>query len=100
MEKITRKDIKEINSFNKFGDNFTKVWSDDAQHIYVFKRTNKQYMSGQFEVVKGKKYTNPDMSVVWVYPSSAEFGENGYCINGARKDYKERIKMYIEKLRS
>lgn len=98
MKKLKHKDITELETFVKFGDIFTKVWSDDEKHVYVYKRVKKGVGATHFEVVRGHKYKYDDGSVVYAYPSSEEFGVRGYFINGLMKDYKERIKMCIEKL--
>lgn len=98
MEKIKRKDIKEIETFEKFGEIFTKIYKDDEIHVYVYERRKNGGTSGGFEVIRGKKYTNPDGSVVYCYPSSEDFGVYGYYISALMRDCKERIQKYIEKL--
>lgn len=98
MGNLKHKNIEKLETFVKFGEIFTKVWADDQKHVYVFKRQKNGGTYMGFEVVRGHKFTNPDGSVVYAYPSSEEFGKNGYYINGRMKDYKERIQKYIEKL--
>ena len=46
------------------------------------------------EVVKGKKYTNPDGSVVYVYPGSEDFGPYGKCADINK--YTEAIVNYLQ----
>lgn len=98
MEQINYTDLKEQNSFRKFDEDFSKIWSDDEHHIYVFKRV-KKYESGKdsisYEVIKGIKRKNPDGTIVYTYPSSEQFGKNGYYITGSEKYCKERISKRI-----
>ena len=84
MEKPQRKDINEIDEFSKFGDVFKKTASYPDRNIYVFER---KYC---IEVVKGKKYTNPDGTVVRTYPGSEDFGSYGFCI-ARNSRFKDRI---------
>lgn len=87
--KIEAKDIKDTNTFKKFGATFSKVWSDDERHLYVFKRTKHRT---DYEVIKGVKTKNPDGSIVYRYPSSEEFGTYGYYIMGIPSWYsKQRV---------
>lgn len=83
---ITKKDIRDLSSFKKWGATFTKVWSDDDRHLYVFKRTG---VRTDYEVIKGVKTKNPDGSIAYAYPSSEQFGSNGYYIMGIPANYAE-----------
>lgn len=76
---IIKKDIRDINKFEKYGSTFSKIWGDDEHHLYVFKRTKNRT---DYEVVRGVKKKNPDGSIVYTYPSSENFGINGYYIMG------------------
>lgn len=84
---IDRKDIKEIESFVRNGSEWTKVYADDENHIYVF------FNGKDAEVIIGVKHKNTDGSIVYVYPSTTQFGRYGYYIAGPR--FKERIKQRI-----
>lgn len=102
MEQIYKTDLKTQKNFRKFGEDFSKIWSDDEHHIYVFKRVKvynlddgktKEVIS--YEVIKGVKAKNPDGTIVYAYPSSEQFGKNGYYISGNEKYCKERISKRI-----
>lgn len=95
MIEIYLKDIKEIDYFKKFDDDFFKVYSDDENHIYVFKRIREKQVKS-YEVVKGVKHKNPDGSIIYRYPTSEEFGTYGYYIFGTEDYCKQRINYRIE----
>ena len=102
MNKNYFKDIKETEEFEKFGDVFTKVFADDENHIYVFKREreDKSLKTFSYEVVKGIKTKNPDGSIVYIYPPSDKFGSYGYYIFGTTEKYcKDRIEYRIKCLK-
>lgn len=96
---IIKKDISTLQSFNKYGREYSKIWSNDEQHLYVFKVTKtynredgSQLVVTDYEVVKGMKVKNPDGSIVYAYPNTESFGTYGYFINGFPSCYaKERI---------
>ena len=46
------------------------------------------------EVVKGKKYTNPDGTVIRTYPGSEDFGSYGFCIS-RNSLFKDRIIEFL-----
>ena len=94
MEKIERKDIGEIDSFNKFGSIFKRsVQYRPRNGVYVFERWLNNKLSC-LEVVKGKKYTNPDGSVVYTYPGNEDFGPYGKCVDINK--YTETIVNYLQ----
>ena len=98
---IIKKDIRELNSFKKFDSTFTKIWSDEDRHLYVFKRV-KIMDDGKeridYEVIKGVKTKNPDGSIVYAYPSSDNFGTYGYYIMGIPVRYsRQRIVSRLKK---
>lgn len=95
---MKHKDIKNIETFRRHGDNFKKVWSDDEHHIYIFERRNKHYPAPYFEVVKGRKITYKDGDVVYAYPADSDFGIYGYCVYGADPNYKQKIEQHILQL--
>ena len=93
---ITKKDIKDLNSFKKWGTTFTKIWGDDDRHLYVFKRSGCS--RDDYEVVKGVKTKNSDGSIVYAYPSSDNFGMYGYYIMGIPVRYsRQRIVYRLKK---
>lgn len=83
MEKLEvfRKDISEIDTFT-FQDTIVKKLDyNPTTDIYLFGRYNttgrcKNMLMG-YEVIKPKKYKNPDGSIVRTYPSTSEFGTYG-----------------------
>lgn len=74
MEKHFRKDISEAKEFCKYGDIFKQVRNNPDTGWWLYERET------HYEVVKGKKYVNPDNSVVYVYPSESDWGIFGYTI--------------------
>lgn len=74
MEKIFRKDISEMKTFTKYGDVFTQVRNNPDTGWWLYERPT------HYEVVKGKKYKNPDGEIVYVYPSENDWGVYGYTI--------------------
>lgn len=95
MKEIVLQDLKDVDSFVKFGDKFDKVYADDSKHLYVFKRQGKGV---GYEVVKAVKRKNPDGSTVYTYPSSEQFGVYGFYIVGPEEYCKRRIKFRLESL--
>ena len=102
MKQINYTDLKEQNNFRKFDEDFSKIWSDDKNHIYVFKRVKKYNLDNgntkeviSYEVIKGVKKKNPDGTIVYAYPSTDQFGIYGYYITGSEKYCKERISKRI-----
>ena len=102
MNQVKHRDLKEQNNFRKFGDDFTKIYSDDDRHIYVFKRSHKFTKHNgvkveivAYEVIKGVKRNNPDGTVAFTYPSSEQFGLYGYTIFGTEDECKRRISSLI-----
>ena len=79
MEKIFRKDISEVKTFTKYDDTLTQIKNNPETGWWLYERVSN-YGIKLYEVVKGKKYTNPDGSVVYVYPSESDWGQYGYII--------------------
>ena len=91
-------DIRELNEFNAYDDTFRKVYADDENLVYVFRRDNKCYKKPYYEVVKGRKYKKSDGSIIYIYPPSSLFGKIAFCVNSERPDFEERIQHYVEYL--
>lgn len=91
------KDIKDTPVLYKYNDTLEMVLSH-SNNVYVFKRTNPVYVSPYYEVVRGKKYTNPDGNVVYVYPSTSDFGKHAFCVSSANPNYIEKIKEHMWEL--
>lgn len=101
MGDISYKDLKDIDSFEKFGELFKKICADDDNHIYVFRREKQRpdKMVVSYEVVRGVKYKNPNGSIVYHYPSSEQFGTYGFYIVGPEEYCKKRIEFRKEYLK-
>ena len=98
MKQIKMTDLKDIESFKKFGETFTKIEADDTHHIYVFKREKKYpgHIKVSYEVVKGVKYKNYDRKEVFIYPQSERFGLYGFYIFGPEDYCRKRIEYRKE----
>lgn len=76
--KIFRKDISEMKTFTRHGQVFTQVCHNPETGWWLYDRGNS------YEVVRGKKYRNPDGQVVYVYPSDEDWGTYGYTVMKSR----------------
>ena len=74
MKEIYRKDISELKEFEKYGDVIRQIRHYPETGWWLYDR------GSHYEVVRGKKHTNPDGSVVYVYPSSEDWGTYGYSV--------------------
>ena len=85
---IRRNDISEKKTFERNGYRYDQVLADHDKHLYLYKMTPLKWEQTypQYELVKGKKYKNPDGSIVHVYPSDEDFGTFGWYICG-RPEY-------------
>ena len=98
MKEIYRTDIEDKKEFTFEGDLLQMDYcADPEKHIYVFKRFHNNYLMG-YEVIKGKKHTNPDGSVIYVYPSSDDFGKCGYFVSAQWANSKKGIAYYVNEL--
>ena len=88
--KIFSTDIKYKKEFDRIGYHYTMVRADDEHHVYLYEMEKGNPYS-QYELVKGKKHTNPDGEVVYVYPSDEDFGVYGWYICGPKKKCLEEI---------
>ena len=81
MDRIARKDISEKKEFKYDGHSF-KMVEDYGNHIYLFHRTGESPMGSfldlGYELVIGKPHKNPDGKIVYVYPSSSDWGKYGW----------------------
>lgn len=71
---IIRKDIKDLKEFKKYGDTFKQIRNNPETGWWLYERPT------HYEVVKGKRYKNPDGEVVLIYPSEGDWGTYGYTI--------------------
>ena len=74
---ICRKSIDEKKEFNLEGDTFKFVKKNEKDNIYLYARYHNGYLHA-YEVVKPVKAKQPDGSLVFVYPSSSQFGIYGF----------------------
>lgn len=98
MKVIYRTDIEDKKEFTFEGDTLKMDYcADPEKHIYVFKRFHNDRLIG-YEVVKGRKHTNPDGNVIYLYPCSEEFGSNGYFVSAQWANSKKGIAYYVNEL--
>ena len=80
MRPIYATDVKDMQSFTKYGNNYEKVYADDDRHIYVFKVYDENFTS--YEVIRCKRCKNPDGNIVYTYPGNNDWGKYGFTIRG------------------
>lgn len=95
MEKTFRKDISDKKEFDRNGYHYTQILADDEKKVYLYEMTpiewEKKY--DQYELVKGKRYKNPDGEIVYIYPSDEDFGTYGWYICGTTETTKFSIEQ-------
>lgn len=75
-------DISERKTFIKYGEVFTQERHNPETGWWLYKRTNMKDPSRyHYEVVRGKKYKNPDGSIVYTYPNAEDWGSLGYTVD-------------------
>lgn len=96
FSEINRQDLKEIEGYKSADYYWEKVKADDINHIYLFKAREDLA-----EMVKGKKYTNPDGSIVYAMPSSNNWGKYGWTFWGPaemiEKKWEEKRELLLSK---
>lgn len=104
MEATIRTKIEDKNEFNRYGYHHTKIYADDARHIYVFQmeKIEKDEFDNpdiaRYEVVKGKKAKQPDGSTVYIYPGDEDFGTYGWYICYRKDIAMKRVNHYVKLL--
>ena len=93
--KITARDISEKKEFDRCGIHYKQVYADDNNHIYLYKMNNRDY---SYELVQGKRHTNPDGTIVYTYPRDEDFGTYGWYISGTKEYTERRIAEKIHSL--
>lgn len=93
MVKIERTDISEKKEFNKNGYRYTQVLADNEKHVYLYKLSKPGIKYLQFELVKGKRYKNPDGNIIYTYPCDEDFGTYGWYICGTTETTKFSIQQ-------
>lgn len=90
---IFLKDISEIYEKKVYGSVVKRSAKYPPKNgVYVFEREKNERI--HLEVVKGKKYTNPDGSVVFVYPGDEDFGPYGKSVDINR--YTDAIVNFLQ----
>lgn len=88
MKEVFKTPIEGMETFTKYGDVFTKIHSDDINHLYIFERTPKDKTRKMpyrhLEVIRAPKRRNPDGSIVYTYPGDELWGTNGWTYTGSR----------------
>lgn len=79
MEKPTRENLKKEFTFD--GTRLYQLEYCEKTGRYLYKRVmmNDGRTLG-FEIITPRKYNNPDGTIVYVYPSTAEFGYAGWFL--------------------
>lgn len=98
MKSFIKKDLTEKFEFTRAGYHYVNICYDRENHkgIWELRKTiDGQSRSFGFEVVKGLKTKNPDGNIVYVYPSSEQFGIAGFYLVG-----KNALTLSINKLKS
>ena len=94
MKSFINKDLTERFEFTRAGYRTICICYDKENHKGIWELRKDGSCRG-YEVVKGVKTKNPDGSVVYVDPSSEQFGKYGSCIVG-----KNALNISLEKLKS
>lgn len=95
--KIFSKDISEKKEFTFEGDTLKQKYCyDEDKHIYVYERYNHSGRLFGYELVRGVRRKQPNGEIVYVYPSSEQFGKYGYFISAQWAD--TDIPKYLAKL--
>ena len=99
MKEIYSTDISQKKEFKFEGDTLRqKECVDEEKHIYVYERYNWKGRLYGYEVVKGVRRKQPNGEIVYVYPSSEQFGRYGYFISSQWAE--KEIPAYVEVLRA
>lgn len=99
MERPNRVDIRDKAHFRRIGYDYYRVYFDAVRHIAVYEMSKDGKHKG-YEVIKGKKYKNPDGTIVFTYPSDEDFGTHGWYINFADENIEmEKISERVHKLK-
>lgn len=75
--KLQATNIKDKNQFRMDEYTLTK-YRDYGNNYYLYKMTNPKGRHCGWELVKGKKHTQPDGEVIYIYPSISDWGLNGW----------------------
>lgn len=93
MADIKYTDIRELKTFERYGDVFTQERYNPSTNMFLYKRTNKEDPTKiSYEVVKGVREKRGRQNEVLRYPKTSEWGKYGLTISdnkyaGALIDY-------------
>lgn len=85
--RIERKDISKESSFVKNGVTYTQIRRVPETGWYLYDR------GSSYEVVRLKKYRNPDGNDVLVYPSDEDWGKSAYTV--LKNKHAEKLIQFI-----
>ena len=79
---IYRTPIEERKEF-KFEDDILKMLKEYPDHWYIYERYHRitesdNYHLVGYELIKAKKAKQPDGKIIYIYPSSEDFGRYGW----------------------
>ena len=89
-----RKDLTEMFEFDRCGYHYVNICYDKDNHkgIWEMRKGDRSY---GFEVVRGRKHTNPDKTVSYFYPCDEQFGTYGWYLCG-----RNALNRSLDKLKS
>lgn len=94
--KLQAVDIKNKKQFKRAGYNYQLV-EDFGNNWYLYEMI--RYMDSPikaYELVKAKRFKQPDGEVIYIYPSSEDWGTYGWTITGTEGRCRKRIKELLE----
>lgn len=92
MSKFFSKDIDDLSEFMREGIRLTMIGKNQDTGLYLAKGTFPQEGGETWEVVRPKKYINPDGNVVMVYPSTNDWGLYGWSFSS--REWAEYVWKY------
>lgn len=84
METPFKKSIDDLSEFVREGIRFTMIGKNQDTGLYLAKGTFPGEGGETWEVVKPKKYINPDGNVVMIYPSTNDWGVNAWSFGSGQ----------------
>lgn len=98
MKEIYRTDISNKKVFKRIGCTYYQVYADNDKHIYIYDIINPDGEHRGYEIVKGRKCTNPDKSIVYRYPTDEEFGLYAWTTIGTENTYNFEMEQVVSKM--
>lgn len=91
--KINYTDIKEKKEFTYQGDTLKQIDYNPDTNRYVYGRFLQNGKLYGYEIVQSLKRKNPDGTIVYCYPSTEQFGKNGWFVPVGNEKF---IKYYVD----